>query len=81
MRSAHSAVNPFTALMSLQKRPVKIRNFKPFSRFGLLSRTGVLKDFSSKRIALKVDAIEPEDVHFAGASVQLSARRFYRLGQ
>ena len=48
-----------------------------------------VKGFSSKRIILKVeaigpeniDAIGPENILFAGASVYLSARKFYRLGQ
>ena len=30
---------------------------------------------------LKVDVIGPENILFAGASVQLSARKFYRLWQ
>ena len=33
------------------------------------------------RIALKIDVIGQENILFAGASVQLSARTFYRLGQ
>jgi len=41
-----------------------------------------VKGFSSKRIALKADVITgPENVLFAGVSVHLSARKFYRLGQ
>ena len=40
-----------------------------------------MKGFSSKRIALKADVIGPENVLFAGASVQLSARKFDSLGQ
>ena len=40
-----------------------------------------MKGFSSKRIALKLDVIGPENILYAGASVHLSAREFYRLGQ
>ena len=39
-----------------------------------------MKGFSSKLIALEVDVIGPEIKLFAGASVRLSARKFYRLG-
>jgi len=38
-----------------------------------------VKGFLSKRIALKIDVTGLENVLFAGASVQLSARNFYRL--
>ena len=40
-----------------------------------------VKGFSPKHIAVKVDAIGPENTLFAGVSVHLSARKFYRLGQ
>ena len=40
-----------------------------------------MKEFSSKRIALKKGVIIPENILFAGASVHLSARRIDRLGQ
>ena len=40
-----------------------------------------VKGFSSKRLALKVDVIGPENVLFACASVKLSTRKFYRLRQ
>ena len=39
-----------------------------------------MKGSPSKLIALKTDVIGPENVLFAGASVRLLARRFYRLG-
>ena len=48
----------------------------------LLFGTGMsVEGFSSKRIALKIDVIGPENILFAGASVHLSAGKFYRLGQ
>ena len=41
-----------------------------------------MKGFSSKLIALKVDVLHDRKIIlFAGASVHLSARKFYRLGQ
>ena len=40
-----------------------------------------MKRFTSKRIALRVDVIGPENILFAGTYVQLSARKFFRLGQ
>ena len=39
------------------------------------------KGLSPKRIALNLDAIGPENILFAGASLLLSARTFYTLGQ
>ena len=39
------------------------------------------KEFLSKCIALKVAVTGPENIQFAGASVHLSAGKFYRLGQ
>ena len=36
-----------------------------------------MKEFLSKHIALKVDVIGAEDVLFAGASVHLSARKYF----
>ena len=38
------------------------------------------RTFSSQRIALTVDVIGPENILFAGESLHLSARKFYRLG-
>ena len=41
-----------------------------------------MKGFSSIRVALKVDVLKDGKIQFsAGASVYLSAREFYRLGQ
>ena len=41
-----------------------------------------MKGFSSKRIALKVDVLQDREILlFADASVHLSSRKFYRLGQ
>ena len=37
--------------------------------------------FIHSHITLKVDAIRAENTLFAGTSVRLSARKFYRLGQ
>ena len=38
-----------------------------------------MKGPSSKRIALKADVLQDGNLLFAGASVCLSARKFYRL--
>ena len=40
-----------------------------------------MNGFPSKRIELKIDVIEPENILIAGASVHHSARGFYRLLQ
>ena len=40
-----------------------------------------VKGLLLKGTALNVDVIGPENILFAGASVQFSARKFYRLGQ
>ena len=39
-----------------------------------------MRGSASKRIELKIDVIEQENVLFAGASVHHSARKLYRLG-
>ena len=127
---------PFTAMISLQKRPTKVQNLKPLIiiimyiydalinalsahmihiNLNMIFYTHVehsptktiyikyyikikkkhykhtlfpssfshwhAKGFSSKHIILKVDAIRQENTLFAGASMHLSARKFYRLGQ
>ena len=53
----------------------KRAKFETRKSFCLLFRTGMW--FSSKRIALKIEVIGLEDVLYAGASVPLSARKFY----
>ena len=40
-----------------------------------------MKEFSVERVTLRVDVIGPENMPFAGTSVQRSARKVYRLGQ
>ena len=40
-----------------------------------------VKGFSSKLKALKVDVMGAENILFAGASLHLSARKYYRLGK
>jgi len=40
-----------------------------------------IKGLSSQHIVLKIDVIGPENIPFAGISVDLSAWKFYRLGQ
>ena len=71
--------NPFTATMSLEmgSENAKFETLKHFF-FSLASER---KGLSPKRIALNLDAIGPENILFAGASVHLSARKFYILGQ
>ena len=65
-------------------RVEKVRNLKPL-RFLSCFRPWHVKGFSSKLIALKADAVGPENkkgnIRFAGASVYHSARKCYRLGQ
>ena len=49
--------------------------------FCLIFSDCYVKGFSSKHIPLKVDVLGAENILFACASVHLSARKFYRLGQ
>ena len=63
------------------KQAIKVRNLKPLSLFVSFFALAC-EGFSSKRIAMKIDAIGPENTLFAGnMSLHLSARKFYRLGQ
>ena len=55
-------------MMSIEKPPLKVQNFKPLT-----------VSVSSKHTALKGDVIGPENILFAGASVLFSAGKFYRL--
>ena len=70
------SINPFTAMMSLENGHRKI-NAKFVTLFSF-SRGHVERLPSIKRRALKVDVIGPENIMFAGASVHLLARIFYR---
>ena len=56
-------------------------NLIPLSLFVFCLSHWYVKGFLSKRIALKIDVIGPENKLFAGASLHHSARKFYRLGQ
>ena len=49
--------------------------------FGLLFRTGTWKNFHQMHNTERRCAIGPENILFAGVSVDLSARKFYRLRQ
>ena len=60
---------------------MKLRNLKPLSLSVYFFLHWLVEGLSSNRIALKVDVIGPELILFAGASVHLSARKFYRLGE
>ena len=73
-------LNPFTAMMSFENFN-KCAKFETFKRFCLLYLHWHVKVFSLKCTALKVDVIGPENIMFAGTSVQFSAPKFYRLGQ
>ena len=68
---------PWCHVKTTNKR-AKFQTLKPFCF--LFSRWYV-KEFSSTRIALKIDAIGPENVLFGGVSVCHSARKFYKLWQ
>ena len=70
------SINPFTAMMSLENGHRKI-NAKFLTLFSF-SGGHVERLPSTKRIALKADVIVPENIMFAGASVYLLARIFYR---
>ena len=70
---------PWRDLKTTNKR-AKFETLKPLYIYIYLKHRHV-KGFSSKQIALKVDVTGAENILFAGASVHLSARKFYRLGQ
>ena len=73
-------INPFTAMMSFETA-IKVRNFKPLTFFFFFFFLHwQVKGFLSKCTALKIDVIRPENILFAGSSVHLLARTFYRLG-
>ena len=59
----------------------KSAKFETLNCFCLLFLHCHVKGFSLNHIALKVDVIGPENILFAGASMHLSAQKFYRLGQ
>ena len=72
--------NPFTAMLSFLKMTNKSAKFVTLQPFCfLLFLHWHVKGFWSKCMALKVDVTGPEKVPFAGASVHLSAQKFYRL--
>ena len=76
-------INPLTAITSLEKtnKSAKFETLKPFS---FLFRTvSHVQEFSSKRVALKRDIRYKtgKTYCFWGASVPLSARKFYTMGQ
>ena len=75
------SLDPFTAMVSFEKRSIKVRNLIPLRLFVLFLA------LACERIFIKTRSIEnrcvtgPENILFAGASVYLSARKFDRLGQ
>ena len=76
-------INPFTlpwCHLKTTNKGAKFETLKSFSLFFFFLHR-LLKGFLSKRTALKVDVIGAENILFAGASVHLSARKFYMLGQ
>ena len=76
------SLNPFTAMMSLQKLPVKVRKLKPVSLFVFFFAALVCERiFIKKRSVESRCVIGPENILFTGASVHHSARKFYSLGQ
>ena len=73
--------NPFTAMMSAEKRPIKVQNLKP------LTVSLLIFALSWERIFIEAHSIEsrcvigPENILFAGASVHLSAQNFHKNTQ
>ena len=67
--------------MSLEKQITKERNLKPLSFFvfcfALACERVLIETIASESRCV----IGPENILFAGASVHLSARKFYRPGQ
>ena len=63
--------------LKMANKSAKFKTLMLFCSFSPWHVTGL----SSKRIASKVDVIGPENVLCAGTSVDLSARKFNRLGQ
>ena len=68
---------PWCHLKTTNKR-MKLEILKPFD---FLFSHWYVKGFLSKRVALKTDAIGPENILFAVTFVHKSARKFYGLWQ
>ena len=77
----HSKVGLTPSLPCHLKTTNKSATFETFKPYCFLFLHWHVKGFSSKRIALRLDVIGPDDKLFAGASVQLSTRKVCRLGQ
>ena len=75
-----TSFNPFTAVMSLENNPSGCKIWYPYtflsSFFALAREKSFIKMHRTERRCVT----GPENTLFAGASVQLSARKYYRLG-
>ena len=74
-------INPFTAMMSHKKKKLKNCEFETLECFVSFLA------LACERVFIKTHSVEsrcvtgPENTLFADASVHISARKFYRLGQ
>ena len=74
------AVNPFHCHDVNWKRPIEVQNLKPLSLF-VIFFTPVCERIFIKSHSIKSRCIRgPENILCAGASMHLSARKFYRMG-
>ena len=63
------------------QRPIKVRNLNPLRLFLFFFALAYEKIFIKTHSTENIFVIRPETILFWGASVHLSARRFFRLGQ
>ena len=73
-------VNPFTVMISL-KKTTKVQKLNPLGLFVFIFAQARESIFIKTHSFESSCVIGPENILFAGASVHLSARKFYRLGQ
>ena len=81
-------VNPFTAMMPLENDQYNWPNLKPLSLFVFFLLLFFFFAPACDSILIETHSIEtrdvrigPEDLLYAGACVQFSARKFYTPGQ
>ena len=72
--------NPFVAIISLENDSSKCKIWNPLAFLSSFSHFRV-KGLLSKGIILNVNVIGPDNILFAGASMHVSVRKMYRLGQ
>ena len=74
-------VNPFNSTMLIENEPRKVQNLELLSLFVFFFALTCLRIFIKTQNIESKSVIGPENTLSAGASVDLSARKFNRLGQ